>query len=150
MAGTQGGAGNDTLDGGAGDDTIFLCIDVRALHVPSTASRRAEGRTARDFELWVGRDRSQARPIRIAPPFPATGTYRERLRGAETGQAVEGVRVQPAVAPARRPQTQASPRGSGFAAGFPAASLFCVSVRSQSRKARASGLSAEPGATARK
>ena len=59
-------------------------------------------------------------------------------------------RVRPAVAAARCPQNRSSPPGAGSSEGFSTALLVRVSARSQSRNARASGLSAEPEAIARK
>ena len=89
-------------------------------------------------------------------PYPhrAAVFYRnDRSRapaGGRDSPACRRTPVQTVVATAPRRQTQPLPRGAGPAAGFPGASLFRVSARSQSRNARAAGLSCEPGATARK
>ena len=89
-------------------------------------------------------------PHRTAVPI-AQGRIESafKTRG-QTVQGAEGAPAQPHVAAARRPRTQPSPCAAVSTAGFPAASLFPVSARSQSRNARASGFSPDPGATARK
>ena len=102
------------------------------------------------ISLRVRRDQFQARPLPASRRcFMPQGHIEGAFKGA-TGQGVQGARVQPVVAAARRPQPQPSPREAGSATGFPAASLLRVSARSQSRNARASGFSPEPGAIARK
>ena len=88
-------------------------------------------------QLRVRGDRFQARAI---PPS------RRRSHRA----AMHQERSQSAASSRLSPRTQPSPCGPVSTAAFPAAPLFRVSARSQSRNARASGFSPAPGAVARK
>ena len=90
--------------------------------------------------MLVRRDRFRARTVPTSRRyFLPQGHVKGAFRGRQVG-VPKAPALQPAVAAARRPQPKPLPP----AAGFPA------SARSQSRNARASGFSPEPGATARK